>query len=160
VSLILDALRKADAERERGNVPSLHSQPVVSMSAEAPLMAQARPKWLWIAIGLAAGLAAAAMWVVLVRDTAGPATAVAVGAPPVVPVAQPMPPPAAEPRVDGVAALPAAAARIDSQPAAGPAPWPQPEQRRPRRHRALLPPTRRSSRATSCRPTSGPRCRN
>ena len=33
VSLILDALRKADAERERGSVPSLHSQPVVSPSA-------------------------------------------------------------------------------------------------------------------------------
>ena len=29
MSLILDALRKADAERERGSVPSLHSQPVV-----------------------------------------------------------------------------------------------------------------------------------
>jgi len=33
VSLILDALRKAEAERERGSVPSLHSQPVVSPSA-------------------------------------------------------------------------------------------------------------------------------
>ena len=29
MSFILDALRKAEAERERGNVPSIHAQPVL-----------------------------------------------------------------------------------------------------------------------------------
>ena len=61
MSLILDALRKADAERERGSVPSLHSQPVVPPSAETAPQARARPNWLWIAIGVAVGLAAGVM---------------------------------------------------------------------------------------------------
>ena len=35
MSYILDALRRADAERERGAVPGLHAQPVPPVSADA-----------------------------------------------------------------------------------------------------------------------------
>ena len=33
MSYILDALRRADAERERGNVPGLHAQPMPAVTA-------------------------------------------------------------------------------------------------------------------------------
>ncbi len=81
MSLILDALRKADAERERGSVPSLHSQPVVSPSAGESPKPKVRPNWLWIAIGVALGLVAAATWVMIGRNAPAPSTATANVAP-------------------------------------------------------------------------------
>ncbi|MEP7100806.1 MAG: general secretion pathway protein GspB [Burkholderiales bacterium] len=53
MSYILDALRKADAERDRGTVPGIHAQP--SFGGAMPTRAQpaARP-WLWLAGGGAA----------------------------------------------------------------------------------------------------------
>jgi general secretion pathway protein B len=128
VSLILDALRKADAERERGSVPSLHSQPVVPPSAEAPPRARARPNWLWIALGIAVGLAGAAAWVMLGRDApqSGAPTAQA-PAPPgasATPPVAPAPPSATSPAVAIAPASPSSAA------VAEPAPWPQPEERK------------------------------
>ena len=126
MSLILDALRKAEAERERGSVPSLHSQPVVSPSAGALPKPKVRPNWLWIAIGVALGLAAAATWVMIGRDAPTPGAATANLAPtqpstpeaaPPVPIATSVPPPPA-------------AAFTDAQPVAEPAPWRQPEERK------------------------------
>lgn len=46
MSYILDALRKADAERERGAVPTLHSHAThADQGAQARLQAQAWPAW-------------------------------------------------------------------------------------------------------------------
>jgi len=126
VSLILDALRKADAERERGSVPSLHSQPVVAPSAGTPSKAKAGPNWLWIAIGIALGLLAAAAWVMIGRNVPAPSTATANLAP-----AQPSTPeamPATPAAVSGPP--PPAAASSDAQTVAEPAPWPQAAERK------------------------------
>ncbi len=123
MSLILDALRKADAERERGAVPSLHSQPVAAPSADAPPKTQARPNWLWIAIGIVVGLSGAAAWVMLGRDAPQPGTvATQSPAPPAGSVNSPVAP--ATPGVTVAPATPSSAA------VAEPAPWPQPEERK------------------------------
>jgi general secretion pathway protein B len=116
VSLILDALRKADAERERGAVPGLHAQP--APSDEPQLHAPSRtPPWLWAGIGVAVGLAVAVALFALSRGAASPEPAPAAAA---APPAPPMPPP--------VAAMPAAPAppMPSTMPAliAEPAPWP------------------------------------
>jgi general secretion pathway protein B len=140
VSLILDALRKADAERERGSVPSLHSQPVAPPSAGTPRKPVARPNWLWIAIGVAIGLAGAATWVMVGDGPSQTGTAAklepgAPGAAPAPPAAA-FPPPAATaaPRA-GAPSTPAVGARSDAQPAE-PAPWRQPDERRDARAEA------------------------
>ena len=61
MSYILDALRKADAERDRGHVPGIHAQPSFGGAAPTARAAAARP-WLWIAIALGALLVAAVGW--------------------------------------------------------------------------------------------------
>ena len=123
MSLILDALRKADAERERGSVPSLHSHPVLPPSAEVAPKPAARPNWLWIAIGIAVGLAAAAAWVMVGRDAPAPVAA-----------APPAPAKASAPATLGFAPPAPAAAPLAAPSAAAevaePAPWPQPDERK------------------------------
>lgn len=62
MSFILEALKKADAERDRGAVPDLHAQvllPEAAFGGEAP--ARARP-WIWLVAGAAAALLAIAGW--------------------------------------------------------------------------------------------------
>lgn len=126
MSLILDALRKADAERERGAVPSLHSQPVAAPSADAPPKTEARPSWLWIAIGIVVGLAGAAAWVMLGREAPPSGTAATQApAPPGASTVTPgstSPAAAVAPTTPSSATAPAAVAE--------PAPWPQPEERK------------------------------
>jgi general secretion pathway protein B len=104
MSYILDALRKADAERERGSVPGIHAQPVF---AGAPASAAARsgvPAWAWIgAAVLVLGLAAVAAWAWLGNGSTPPAVARS-AAPPV--VAAP-PAPTAAPVTAAVPAAPA-----------------------------------------------------
>jgi general secretion pathway protein B len=126
VSLILDALRKANAERERGSVPSLHSQPVVSPSVGTPPKPKVHPNWLWIAIGVALGLLAAAAWVMIGRNAPAPSAATANLAP-----AQPSMLEATPARPAAVSgAPPPAAASTDAQTIAEPAPWRQPAERK------------------------------
>ena len=128
MSLILDALRKADAERERGSVPSLHSQPVASTSASTPRRHTVRPNGLWIAIGVAIGLAGAATWVML--GSGAPKTSAPSKLDPTPPVAAIVaPPPVTGAPVAGATTSPGAA-RGDAQPVAAPAPWRQPEERK------------------------------
>ena len=57
MSYILDALRRADAERERGGVPGLHTQTMAEPGDEADIAPRARglKPWHWLAIGLAGG---------------------------------------------------------------------------------------------------------
>ena len=72
MSYILDALRKAEAERERGHVPSIHAQTVFP-SATQPSTARA-PRWgLWVAIGTVVLLLAAALawWLLAVSASRG-----------------------------------------------------------------------------------------
>jgi general secretion pathway protein B len=128
MSLILDALRKADAERERGSVPSLHSQPVVSHSAEKPPSASARPSWLWIAIGVALGLLAAALWVMMGRNAPAPSTATAHFAPASPSTRMVTPATPVAPVATSVA--PSQPVFTDTQNVAEPAPWPKPDERK------------------------------
>jgi len=139
VSLILDALRRADSERERGEVPGLHAHPVPAFSAEAPTQTRARP-WLWIAIVAGAAVLAALAWVIAGRDAPRQAAAPAIAQSPVAPVpALPSVPPAATAPAPIVAAAPAPtsaaappprAGAPEAQPVAEPAPWPAPDSSR------------------------------
>jgi general secretion pathway protein B len=156
VSLILDALRKADAERERGAVPGLHAQPVPPLSVEPPAPAQSRPV-LWIVIGATVGLASAfgvyfagletppAPGPAATAAAEPPVAAVAESAPPratpLAPVAVPAPWPAKESRSAAKPAAPADA-RADSkaETAAGAAPPPIAREQLPAELRAELPP--------------------
>lgn len=52
MSYILDALRRADSERERASIPGLHTQPVPQGSADAKAGRGSRP-WVWLALGVA-----------------------------------------------------------------------------------------------------------
>jgi general secretion pathway protein B len=61
MSYILDALRKADAERDRGHVPGIHAQPSFGGAAPAARAATTRPG-LWVAIALGVLLIAALAW--------------------------------------------------------------------------------------------------
>ncbi|WP_428419786.1 general secretion pathway protein GspB [Methylibium sp.] len=73
MSYILEALRKADAERDRdrGAVPDLHAQPVpldaAAMAAASP--ARSRP-WLWIVVGASVGLIGPLLWQLFGRNPA------------------------------------------------------------------------------------------
>ena len=72
MSYILDALRRADAERERGSVPGLHAQPAMLGEADADLRRPAHTgRWLGAGLGLA--LLALLGWWLLGRDTPRPA---------------------------------------------------------------------------------------
>lgn len=62
MSYILDALRRADAERERGRVPGLHSQVSLPREPQAPnKVARSRGLPAWVLPTLLAALAAAAL---------------------------------------------------------------------------------------------------
>lgn len=100
MSYILDALKRADAERERGAAPGLHTRhQIPSSNSDAP--SPARPLWLAVAGGVALLALAAALWFW---------RAPAVTVPP--PAPTPMPAPA------GVAEAP----KLQMQPVATPAP--------------------------------------
>lgn len=55
MSYILDALRKADAERDRGSVPGIHAQPSFGGATPTHTQPAAKP-WLWLAAGALAVL--------------------------------------------------------------------------------------------------------
>jgi general secretion pathway protein B len=87
MSYILDALRRADAERERGSIPGIHAQPVPLASPDGQAQPPARP-WAWTVAGIALALLAAALaWRLLsAEDNAQPiAAAPAVVSPPAPP---------------------------------------------------------------------------
>ncbi|HEX6364375.1 MAG TPA: hypothetical protein VFZ93_15570, partial [Albitalea sp.] len=71
MSYILDALRKADAERERGSVPGLHTQPVPPASARATPARRGVPAGA-LAGGAVAAVAAGLAWLWLDRDAPAP----------------------------------------------------------------------------------------
>ena len=116
MSYILDALRRADAERERdrGAVPGLHAQPVAPLSADvgAPRRAASRRVGAAAAMGLVVLLIGGGLWVW--RTEPAPvrvaATQVTVGMPAaVVPPTAPLPAAATLPAAPPTAATPTAA---------------------------------------------------
>ncbi len=76
MSYILDALKRADAERERGTVPGVHAQPM-----PLPSLATERPRRTWL-IGGAVAVAALllAVWVGRISTPGAPEPAAAVSA--------------------------------------------------------------------------------
>jgi general secretion pathway protein B len=120
VSLILDALRRADAERDRGAVPGLHAQPLPLPSAGTERPARAAP-WPWLAAAIAVLLLGVLAWSLGRRDAGAPGTASS----PAPVAAAPASPSPATPR----SAAPAPQAR-EPLPVAEPAPWPSPEPRK------------------------------
>ncbi len=130
MSYILDALRRAEAERERGAVPSLASQQhSIEIEEEAP---QRSRGLVWAVIGLAFALVATLAWTLLGNRGAPPADIVQAPAAtaPVAPA--PVPQSLAE-----IAATPSAAAAPVQVPApaspvpAAPSPAPAPARSKP-----------------------------
>jgi len=133
VSLILDALRRADSERERerGAVPGLHAQQMEPAAAETPAAVRALP-WLAVAIVAAAVLLAAAAWLVAGREApraaAAPAVAQSVAQAPALPPAPPGAAAASAPPLPAPTPAPTpAASPPEPRPVAEPAPWTAPD---------------------------------
>jgi len=146
MSYILEALKKAQAERQLGNAPTIHAP---APSYAAPRTGQgAQRRYLALGVGVVVAVAAVALlWPRFageppVRLAAVPATApatvsatapVATPAPPAVvttapaPAVQPAPAPVAEARPARV--KPAPAQVVSPAPAAPPSPRPSPQQR-------------------------------
>lgn len=76
MSYILDALRRADSERERASIPGLHTQPVPQGSADAKSSPGTRP-WVWLALGVVVVLAGQGLgrWLMHDDQPPGPAQA-------------------------------------------------------------------------------------
>ena len=81
MSYILDALRRADSERDRGAVPTLFGQPLPRVSVDAG-SSIGQGRWLWAAIAV---LVLALVGMVVWRLTAPAAQAVATAAPSLAP---------------------------------------------------------------------------
>jgi len=114
MSYILDALRRAESERERGTVPTLNANPAAADLADDDVAVRRARPWVWAgALLLLAVLgAAAAHW--LMRDAALPSASQ-----PALPVqAQPLPaPPLA---IQAAPTMPAASAPASQEVAAAP----------------------------------------
>ena len=147
MSYILDALRRADSERERGAVPSLHSKQIAPGVADGddgdePAGRSVQPLW-WAVGGLSLALVGMAAWLVLGRSAAEPEpvrVAPPVAQAPVLPAPSPVletPPAAApQPAPEPVAAQPAPVERksvpVSTAPArvaAAPKPAPKPAEK-------------------------------
>jgi general secretion pathway protein B len=61
MSYILDALRRADAERERGAVPGIHARPLQAAASTADAQPAARP-WVWAVLGLLLAVIGVVLW--------------------------------------------------------------------------------------------------
>ncbi len=96
MSYILDALRRAEADRQRGQVPGLSAQPALAPAdADAPARL---PAWAWAVAAVAViALGVAVLWLrppaapVAVVQAAPPTAAVPAMAPPMPAAAPPMP---------------------------------------------------------------------
>lgn len=69
MSYILDALRRAESERERerGGVPGLNAQPIPVQSSDRPFGRRNRP-WIWVVAGIGLGLLLPLAWHLLADD--------------------------------------------------------------------------------------------
>jgi general secretion pathway protein B len=64
MSYILDALRRADSERERGGVPGLHAHDLPPLTGDELPASRVAP-WIWVAAGLGALVVGAFAWIAL-----------------------------------------------------------------------------------------------
>lgn len=71
MSYILDALRKADSERERGEIPGLHAQTAASLDDSAPT-SSVNQKLVWAVAALAAVLVLVLSWLIWGRSEPQP----------------------------------------------------------------------------------------
>ncbi|MEO8058242.1 MAG: general secretion pathway protein GspB [Burkholderiales bacterium] len=131
MSYILDALRRADAERERGSVPGIHARPAMLGEADIEAPRSGRPG-LWAGLAFVLVLLAVLGWWLLGHDSSPPTPA-----PPPAPAQVLAPAPVlAEPApvspAPALALAPVAAAPLVA--AAPPAPVP-PAPRAPERER-------------------------
>ena len=113
MSYILDALRRADAERDRGAVPGLHAQTSPASAEDAS--PQRLPPWTWAAGGAALMLIAAMAWQLVGRNAETPSQSVAAAPAAAAPV------PAAAPPAPVLAAPAPVRARSPAPPAPQPA---------------------------------------
>jgi general secretion pathway protein B len=94
LSYILDALRRADAERELGEVPILHTQVAPRASSSDGFDSPPARSWRWGGVVLALLVLGAATWWLMRPDASAPKPAVLLASPAIQPVAQaPMPSP-------------------------------------------------------------------
>lgn len=80
MSYILDALRRADAERDRGGVPSLHAQPVPLLSSDGDDERRGPAPWVWMAAGAVLVVAALLAWQFVGGETVPTVPAAGAGA--------------------------------------------------------------------------------
>jgi general secretion pathway protein B len=104
MSYILDALRRADAERGRGAVPDLNAQPLALPVIDDDARERARVPWLWLGAGAALMLAAGIAWQFLGQRDGAQSAAVS---PPVVPSVPALAPPPPTPMPEAPAPAPA-----------------------------------------------------
>ncbi len=134
MSYILEALRRSQAERERGQVPGLHAQALPTGEA-APPLPRSRAL-LWLGLGLGGGLiAASSAWWWLAGKASPPARVPVAAAPVPVPASMPAPAPAPLPVV--VSAPPPPVAAPVPPPAAATPPPPAPAPAAPPRALSL-----------------------
>ena len=96
MSYILDALRRADAERERGSVPGIHAQPAMLGEADIETSRPAR-RGLWLGAGFGLGLLALMAWWFLGHDAPRPVAEPVAATPMPITPAPPPPPVLAAP---------------------------------------------------------------
>ncbi|MGN6702519.1 MAG: general secretion pathway protein GspB [Burkholderiaceae bacterium] len=130
MSFILDALRKADAERQLGSLPGIDAQPLASAPPLHSPMRQRVPSLVAMAgLSLAVAAAALAWWTISHRE-AGPAAPPAPVAAARAPAPKPPPQPAADETIPGPApqapSKPPVAAEVPVPPPL-PRPVPRPE---------------------------------
>jgi len=104
MSYILDALRRADAERERGAVPGLHAHPVPTSSEAASERTAIRPGTWVMAIAVVLAVLVAVSWQWFTPET------------PRIAAAAPVEPPVPAAAVAAAPPLPAASVALDPIP--------------------------------------------
>lgn len=151
MSYILDALRRADSERERGAVPDIHAQPVPAVADDADTDGETgrggTPTIVWLVVVLLLALIAWLLWQLLGRAEPHPG--------PLAPAVAAAPLPAAQPP----AALSAPATPQPQPPqgvAVAPALEPAPPLRLPAEPPAPQPPHPRAAAATAAPPAPTP----
>ena len=88
MSYILDALRRADSERDRGAVPGVHARQVPLAGGDGDAPGARLPGWLWPVAALVVLVIGALVWMLLGRDSM---RAVAVVSPVLAPAPAPLP---------------------------------------------------------------------